>query len=135
MMATMRGSFSCALCATGSASIRARHSNPRPRLECRMRAPRILFVKLSSLGDVIHHLPALTDVARRWPAAHIAWALDPAYAELVRLHPALHETIAVNLRSLRRGWFRAREWSAFRAARAQLRAAPWDYIVDTQGLV
>jgi heptosyltransferase-1 len=100
-----------------------------------MRAPRILFVKLSSLGDVIHHLPALTDAARRWPAAHIAWALDPAYAELVRLHPAVRETIAVNLRSLRRGWFRAREWSAFRAARAELRAAPWDYIVDTQGLV
>jgi len=100
-----------------------------------MRSPRILFVKLSSLGDVIHHLPAVTDASRRWPNAHIAWALDPAYAELVRLHPAVSETIPVNLRSLRRGWFRAREWSAFHRARATVRENSWDYVVDTQGLL
>ncbi|MGE5616962.1 MAG: lipopolysaccharide heptosyltransferase I [Bacillota bacterium] len=100
-----------------------------------MASPRILFVKLSSLGDVIHHLPAVTDASRRWPNAHIAWALDPAYAELVRLHPAVSETIPVNLRSLRRGWFRPSEWKAFRNARARVRENAWDYVVDAQGLL
>jgi len=98
-------------------------------------APRILFVKLSSLGDVVHHLPAVTDVRGRWPNAHLAWAIEPAYAELVRLHPAVDEPIAVNLRALRRGWFRPSEWRAISASRRTLREGRWDYVVDTQGLI
>jgi heptosyltransferase-1 len=98
-------------------------------------APRILFVKLSSLGDVVHHLPAITDVRERWPNAHVAWAIEPAYADLVRLHPAVDEPIAVNLRSLRRAWFRPSEWRAFSASRRALREGRWDYVVDTQGLI
>jgi heptosyltransferase-1 len=104
-------------------------------IKCTMPAPRILFVKLSSLGDVVHHLPAVTDVRRRWPNAHIAWAIEPAYADLVRLHPAVDESIAVNLRSLRRGWFRPSEWRAFSGWRRTLREGAWDYVVDTQGLI
>jgi len=99
------------------------------------RAPRILFVKLSSLGDVVHHLPAVTDVRARWPNAHVAWAIEPAYADLVRLHPAVDEPISVNLRNLRRGWFRPSEWRALRESRRTLRDGRWDYVVDTQGLI
>jgi heptosyltransferase-1 len=100
-----------------------------------MRSPRILFVKLSSLGDVVHHLPAVTDVRERWPNAHMAWAIEPAYVDLVRLHPAVDEPIAVNLRSLRRGWFRPSEWRALGESRRTLREGRWDYVVDTQGLI
>ncbi len=97
--------------------------------------PRILFVKLSSLGDVVHHFPAVTDVRRCWPDAHVAWAVESAYENLVRLHPAVAEAIPVNLRSLRRAWYRGSEWSAFGASRRAIRSGPWDYVVDSQGLL
>ncbi len=48
-----------------------------------MPAPRVLFVKLSSLGDVIHHLPAVTDLARARPGVAIDWAVEEAFAPLV----------------------------------------------------
>jgi heptosyltransferase-1 len=97
--------------------------------------PRILFVKLSSLGDVVHHFPAVTDLARRWPGAQVTWAVESAYADLVRLHPAVSRAIPVNLRSLRRGWHRGAEWRALRASRREIRSGPWDYVVDSQGLI
>jgi ADP-heptose:LPS heptosyltransferase len=49
----------------------------------------ILFVKTSSLGDVIHHLPALTEARRRRPDARFFWVVEEAFAPLVRLHPAV----------------------------------------------
>ena len=100
-----------------------------------MPAPRILFVKLSSLGDVVHNLPAVTDLAERLPGAHIAWAVEDAYVDLVRLHPAVSEAIPVNLRSLRRNVLRPSEWGRMASARRAVRASGWDYVIDTQGLL
>jgi heptosyltransferase-1 len=97
--------------------------------------PRVLFVKLSSLGDVVHNFPAVTDVVARWPGAHIGWAVEEAYAELVRLHPAVAQVIPVGLRRWRREWMRASSWSQMRAAKRVVRAQPWDFVIDTQGLV
>lgn len=100
-----------------------------------MPAPRILFVKLSSLGDVIHNLPAVSDVREHHPDAHVAWALEEAYAPLAALHPAVAEVIPVSLRALRsRPWDLAR-WSHLAATRRSLRARQWDYVIDTQGLL
>lgn len=100
-----------------------------------MPAPRILLVKLSSLGDVVHLLPAVTDLAEAVPGADIAWAVEPPYAELVRLHPAVGRTIPVALRALRDRPLSAAAWRSLRASRAALRASRWDYVVDAQGLV
>jgi len=100
-----------------------------------MPGPRVLFVKLSSLGDVVHNFPAVSDVARALPGAHVAWAVEEGYADLVRLHPAVAEVFPVGLRRWRRQWMRPGSWSEMRAARRTLAFAPWDYIVDTQGLV
>lgn len=100
-----------------------------------MPAQRILFVKLSSLGDVIHHLPAVTDLARRMPGCHVAWAVEEAYAELVRLHPAVLESIPVGLRALRSHPLDSERWRRMGAARRALSATRWDYVIDTQGLL
>ena len=100
-----------------------------------MPGPRVLFVKLSSLGDVVHNFPAVTDVARHLPGAHIAWAVEEAYADLVRLHPAVTEAIPVGLRRWRRHWFKPSSWSEMRSARRAIGTQAWDYVVDTQGLV
>jgi len=66
-----------------------------------MPVPRVLFVKLSSLGDVIHHCPAVSDLRARRPEIAIDWAVEEAYAPLVRLHPAVATAIAMGLRRLR----------------------------------
>jgi heptosyltransferase-1 len=100
-----------------------------------MPAPRILMVKLSSLGDIVHHLPAVTDLAEQRPGAHLAWAVEEAYVDLVLLHPAVDEAIAVNLRSLRRNPLRASAWRGIGATRRALRLREWDYVIDSQGLV
>ncbi len=100
-----------------------------------MPAPRVLFVKLSSLGDVIHHLPAVSDLAVHRPDARVAWAVEEAYAELVRLHPAVHEVIPVGLRGLRRGPLERTRWGRLAEARRTLARGGWDYVIDSQGLV
>jgi heptosyltransferase-1 len=100
-----------------------------------MPAPRVLFVKLSSLGDVVHHLPAVTDLARARPGVHIAWAVEEAYAELVRLHPAVADAFPVSLRALRKGPLSPARWARLSATRRSLREGRWDDVVDTQGLL
>lgn len=100
-----------------------------------MTATRVLFVKLSSLGDVIHNLPAVTDLCAQRPDARIHWAVEDAYADLVRLHPAIEQAIPVPLRGLRRNWASGEAWAAFGAARRALRRHPYDFVIDTQGLL
>ncbi len=99
-----------------------------------MTAPRALFVKLSSLGDVIHNLPAVTDVRRHRPEVRIDWAVEESYAPLVALHPGVERAIAVGLRRLRSRPHSAPAWGALLAARGSLRREAYDFIVDTQGL-
>lgn len=100
-----------------------------------MPAQRVLFVKLSSLGDVVHNMPAVTDLARARPGTHIAWAVEEAYVPLVRLHPAVAEAFPVGLRSLRRRPLSPSLWSRLAATRRTLRGSSWDFVVDTQGLM
>ncbi len=100
-----------------------------------MPAPRILFVKLSSLGDVVHHLPAVTDLAEHEPGACLGWAVEEAFAGLVKLHPAISEAIPVSLRGIRRNPLSAAPWKRLAAARRTMGRGHWDYVVDTQGLL
>lgn len=100
-----------------------------------MPGPRILLVKLSSLGDVIHLMPAVSDLRARLPAAHVAWAVEAPYAELVRLHPGVDEAIPVALRQLRRTPLAPHAWRDIRASRRALARGRWDYVVDAQGLL
>jgi heptosyltransferase-1 len=100
-----------------------------------MPAQRVLFVKLSSLGDVVHNMPAVTDLARARPGTHVAWVVEEAYVPLVKLHPAVAQAFPVALRSLRRRPLSPSLWSRLAATRRTLRGAPWDFVVDTQGLM
>ena len=100
-----------------------------------MAGTRVLFVKLSSLGDVIHHLPAVTDLCARRPEVRIHWAVEEAYADLVRLHPAIEQAIAVPLRRIRGHIASRAAWHDLSAARRSLGRHPYDYVVDTQGLL
>ena len=61
----------------------------------------ILFIKTSSLGDVIHHMPALTEARKAQPQAKFTWLVEEAFAPLVRLHPAAGEVVPVAWGGLR----------------------------------
>lgn len=99
-----------------------------------MTSPRVLFVKLSSLGDVVHNLPAITDLRASRPNIAIHWAVEEAYAELARLHPAVEQAIPVPLRAMKGRWTSGAAWGALGLSRRTLQRYPYDYIVDTQGL-
>ena len=95
----------------------------------------ILFIKTSSLGDVIHHMPALSDARRHRPDARFAWVVEEAFAPLVRLHPAVAEVIPVASRRWRGALHRSSTWQEIRAFRRELRARSDDEVVDAQGLL
>src|SRR5215204_3639019 len=65
---------------------------------------RILIIKPSAIGDVVHALPILNLIRRRWTDAHIAWLVTPACANLLDGHPMLNEVILFERRTLGRGW-------------------------------
>jgi len=98
-------------------------------------APRILLVKTSSLGDVIHNLPVATDIRRALPGAVTDWVCEPPYAPLVALHPAVNRVFPLPLRALKKRWYSPSVWREFRARRNELSAETYDLIIDTQGLV
>jgi heptosyltransferase-1 len=97
--------------------------------------PDILFIKTSSMGDVIHHLPAVTEARRFRPDALIAWVVEEAYAPLVALHPDVNRVLPVASRRWRRVLWRPSTWCEMRAFAHDLRGARYDVIVDTQGLI
>lgn len=96
---------------------------------------RILLVKTSSLGDVVHALPVVSDLHRRFPEAQIDWVVEEAYADIPRLHPAVRRVIPVALRRWRMTLLRAATWREMRAALGALRTDNYDIILDAQGLV
>jgi heptosyltransferase-1 len=95
----------------------------------------VLFIKTSSLGDVIHHMPALTEAKRRRPDIRLSWVVEEAFAPLLRLHPSINEVIPVAARQWRQVLHQPATWQAFRRFRRDLRRCRYDAIVDTQGLV
>jgi heptosyltransferase-1 len=96
---------------------------------------RILLVKTSSMGDIVHMLPAVTDIARALPEASIDWLVEEGFADLPRLHPALHEAIPVAMRRWRKQPWSAKTRGEYRAFRTAMRGRRYDIVIDTQGLV
>lgn len=95
----------------------------------------ILFIKTSSLGDVVHQLPAITDAARANPDARLSWVVEEAFAPLASLHPAIAQVIPVATRRWRGNLLRAQTWRDIAAFRARLRANVYNRVIDTQGLL
>lgn len=95
---------------------------------------RVLIVKTSSIGDVIHTLPAVGDAARALPGLRLDWVVEEALAEIPGWHPAVEQVIPVGLRRWRRAPRRtatARSAAGFLGA---LRRARYDRVIDAQGL-
>ena len=96
---------------------------------------RILLVKTSSLGDVIHNLPVVSDLSRSFPDATIDWCVEEPFAEIPRLHPAVGEIIPVAIRRWRKSLLQRATWREIGEFRRHLARTPYDAILDTQGLI
>lgn len=96
---------------------------------------KILVIKTSSMGDVIHTLPALTDAARAIPGIRFDWVVEEGFAEIPAWHPAVDQVIPVAIRRWRKNlWstFRTGEWRQFKR---RLRDGHYDMVIDAQGLL
>lgn len=99
------------------------------------RMEKILLVRLSSMGDVIHNLPAVTDLARAYPHAKIDWVVDDGFQEIPRLHPAVSRVIPIALRRWKKSPIQALKNGGIGEFSALLRADEYDLILDSQGLI
>src|SRR5579872_177737 len=96
---------------------------------------RVLVIKTSSLGDIIHALPALTDAKRVYPDITFDWVVENAFKEVPAWHPAVHRVIPVALRRWRKQVGTAFRKGEIRDFLKDLRQDKYDYIIDAQGLL
>jgi heptosyltransferase I len=97
--------------------------------------PAILLVKTSSMGDVVHTLPAVSDIANNVAGVSIDWLVEENFAELPRLHPAIRRVIPVAMRRWRRSPWSLETLQEFKAFRTALYWNRYDMVIDAQGLV
>jgi heptosyltransferase I len=98
-------------------------------------AQKILIVRVSSLGDVVHNMPAVADIRRRHPDAQIDWLVEESFAGLVELVTGVHRAIPVSLRRWRKRLLSAGNWREIGAFRRALAAEHYDLVIDCQGLI
>lgn len=94
----------------------------------------ILIVKLSSLGDVVHTMPAVQDLRAARPGARIDWVVEGGFAPLVARCEGVQRVISFGLRRWRRAAFGGDSFAEWRAYRRELRSQRYDAIIDLQGL-
>ncbi len=96
---------------------------------------RILIVRTSSLGDLVHMLPAISDIARHVPSAKIDWLVEEAFVAIPGWHPAIHAAIPVAHRRWRKHWFKPQHRHERALLKARLGAQRYDVILDMQALL
>ncbi len=92
-------------------------------------------MKTSSLGDVVHHCPAVTDAARHAPDAEIDWVVEEAFSGVAAMHSCVRRVIPVAMRRWRNSLWRPSAWSEIAAFRRALAHDPYDVVIDSQGLL
>lgn len=96
---------------------------------------RILIVKTSSMGDVIHTLPAVTDACRKEPSLRFDWVVEEGFREIPSWHPAVERVIPVAIRRWRKKPWSLLHRQQWRAFKQQINAVDYDLIIDAQGLL
>ncbi|ELQ6021528.1 lipopolysaccharide heptosyltransferase RfaC [Cronobacter turicensis] len=96
---------------------------------------RVLVVKTSSMGDVLHTLPALTDAMQAMPDIRFDWVVEEGFAQIPSWHSAVERILPVAIRRWRKAWFSAPVKAERRAFHDALRAVNYDAVIDAQGLV
>lgn len=95
---------------------------------------KILLIKMSSMGDIFHTFPAISDIRKHFPDAEIDWVVEDSFKEIVDWHPAVRKVIPIHLRR----WVKQRNkssWQEFKAWRHELHQDTYDLVIDAQGLL
>jgi heptosyltransferase-1 len=95
---------------------------------------RVLIVKTSSLGDVIHSLPALTDAVKAIPNIQFDWVVEESFQNVTRWHRSVKNVFPVALRRWRKNKFQAISNGEIIASLKKIRSQKYDLIIDAQGL-
>ena len=96
---------------------------------------RVLIVKTTSMGDVVHALPAVSDMLRALPGLQVDWLVEAPFAAIPRLHPGVQRVLPLAWRKWRKNLVQPETWAAMAALRAELRRERFDAVLDLQGLL
>lgn len=96
---------------------------------------KILLIKTSSLGDVVHNLPVVSDICKYIPDAHIDWVVEQPFADIPALHPQVRQVIPVAIRRWRKKPLNNETLKEITHFRSTLKSVYYDHIIDTQGLL
>ncbi|OOF38435.1 lipopolysaccharide heptosyltransferase 1 [Rodentibacter rarus] len=96
---------------------------------------KICLIKTSSMGDVIHTLPALTDALQAIPNLQIDWVVEEGFAEIPQWHSAVNQVIPIALRRWRKSPFSANTRKEWKTYRTLLEKERYDAVIDAQGLL
>jgi heptosyltransferase-1 len=119
----------------------SQHITPASALTQATQPPKILLVKLSSLGDVLHNIPIVWDLRKRLPEAQIDWIVEEGYVHLLEplktteTFRGIDRIIPVAFRRWRKTLFSLRTWREFFAMRKLLQSVSYDIVIETQGLL
>ena len=118
---------------TPSDNFKSQISNLRSEIS-HLKFDRILILKPSAIGDVVHTLPILNLLRKRFPAAHIAWLVTPACAGVLENHPQLDDVILFERKRWASWWFHPTRFLELRRFIRNLHAHEFDLVLDLQGL-
>jgi heptosyltransferase I len=101
---------------------------------------RILIVKTSSLGDVIHCLPVVNDIRAHFPDSQIDWVVETSFADIPRMHPHINQVYTVAMRRWKKALFSQKTWSEIAEFKKIIKQDVnslnrYDAIIDCQGLL
>lgn len=96
---------------------------------------KVLIIKTSSMGDVLHTLPALTDAMRAIEGIRFDWVVEENFAQIPGWHPAVDRVIPVAIRRWRKHWFGSQQREERVAFKRELQSCTYDVIIDAQGLI
>ncbi len=96
---------------------------------------KILLVRLSSMGDLIHTLPAIEDLARQCPDVEFHWLCEAGFADIARLHPFVKKIHVMKWRQWRKHLFQSETWQEIGRLKQTLRQEAFDFVLDSQGLI
>ncbi|STB70408.1 Lipopolysaccharide heptosyltransferase 1 [Chromobacterium violaceum] len=95
----------------------------------------VLIVRTSSMGDLIHTWPAITELKTHYPNIRLSWLTEESFADIARLHPQVDEVLTLSWRSWRRRLWQPSAWRELKALKQKLRDARFDLVLDSQGLI
>ncbi len=96
---------------------------------------RVLLIKTSSMGDVIHNLPVVWDLHTFNPQIEIDWVVEESFQEIVSLQPLVHKIIPIKFRQWRKALFSTQTHSEWKSFLTELQSVEYNYVIDTQGLI